>query len=88
MEEPDLGEPTTYAGRKEAAQRRISALLGEKVTIRRGRTEALEWIVVKESKPDNSRRTKRKCRISKLRSTDERCSIGNFPCSTVSSFNI
>jgi hypothetical protein len=52
-EEPDVGEPTTYAGRKEAAQRRISALLGEKVTIRRGRTESLEWVVVKESKPDN-----------------------------------
>jgi hypothetical protein len=39
-------EPTTYAGQKEAAQRRIAALLGEKVTIRRGRTESLEWVVV------------------------------------------
>jgi hypothetical protein len=29
LEVPDIGKPTTYAGRKEAAQRRIAALLGE-----------------------------------------------------------
>jgi hypothetical protein len=50
--EPDE-EPTTYAGRKEAAKRRIAALLGEKVTMHKGRTESLEWRVVEESNPDN-----------------------------------
>jgi hypothetical protein len=47
--EPEVDEPTTYAGRKEAANRRIAALLGTKVTIQRGRTESLEWTVVQDS---------------------------------------
>jgi hypothetical protein len=38
---------TTYAGRKEAANRRIAALIGEKVTIKRRGTETLEWTVIK-----------------------------------------
>jgi hypothetical protein len=52
LEVPDIGEPTTYAGRKEAAQSRIAALLGKKVTIQRGRTKSLQWVVIKLSIPD------------------------------------
>jgi hypothetical protein len=55
---PDIGTRTTYAERKEAAQRRIAALLGDKVTIERGRTESLEWVVVKESIPDTVEKPK------------------------------
>jgi hypothetical protein len=51
-EDPEVEEPLTYAGRKEAANRRIADLLGKKVTIQRGRTESLEWVVVKESKAE------------------------------------
>jgi co-chaperonin GroES (HSP10) len=41
-----VDEPTTYAGRKEATNRRIAELLGNKVTINRGRNKTLEWVVV------------------------------------------
>jgi hypothetical protein len=48
----DNEQPTTYAGQKEATNRRIAALVGTKVSVSRGRTETLEWVVVEESKPD------------------------------------
>jgi hypothetical protein len=47
MLEPVDEESTTYAGRKEATNRRIAELPGKKVTINRGRTESLKWVVVK-----------------------------------------
>jgi hypothetical protein len=51
-------EPTTYARREEAAKRRIVALLGQKVTMQRGRTESLECFVVDKSNPENFEVTK------------------------------
>jgi hypothetical protein len=43
---------TTYAGRKEAANRRIASLRGTIVTMNRGRSEKVDWIVVDESKAE------------------------------------
>jgi len=47
-------DTATYAGRKQAALRRIEALLGQQVVVARNRNDSLEWTVVAESHPAES----------------------------------
>ena len=53
VQEAPAEDLATYAGRKQAAIRRIQALLGETVVIKKGRSEQLEWTVVAESHPSD-----------------------------------
>ncbi len=52
----EQAEPeTTYEGRKQAALRRIAALVGEQVPVKKGWTEEVVWTVVPDSHPDVKR---------------------------------
>ena len=52
----EQAEPeTTYEGRKQAALRRIAALAGEQVPVKKGRMEEVVWTVVPDSHPDVER---------------------------------
>jgi hypothetical protein len=74
----DNEQPTTYAGRKEASNRRIAALVGTKVSVSRGRAETLEWIVVEESKPETMEVPKESVGLSNYRKLMDDAQPGTF----------
>ena len=53
VSEAPAEDTTTYAGRKQAALRRIAALQDQLIVVTGGRSQRLEWKVISESQPES-----------------------------------